>query len=295
MALKDMLVSVDRTRAGAARLRLALGLARSNGAHLVAVYPLPEPAGLVPPGPEFAPAAPPGMVAPGPIAGPMTGPAASESVREAEHAEAAERLFESELRANGIAGEWHLLGDRDIAELIEFAKTVDLAILGQLDQERRVEGAAQFSPQDVIMGAGRPVLVIPYAGTFATVGRRVLIAWDGSREAGRAINDAMPLIAGAEAVTVMLVAAQQAEFDGMRGAFEHMLRHLRHHGIDAEPEEAPRGDMAVSDVLLSRAADLGIDLIVAGAYHHSPLREAVLGGVSRELLAHMTVPVLLSH
>src|SRR5579884_3470585 len=204
MAVKDMVVALEGKRAGEARLRLSLGLARANGAHLDAIYPLAEPAGLISPGPEFAPAAPPGMVAPGPItgpiAGPMTGPTASESVREAEHAEAVERLFASELQANGIAGEWRLLAERDTAELVDLVKAVDLAILGQIDRQRRAEGAAQFPPEDVVMGAGRPVLVVPYAGAFATVGRRVLIAWDGSREAVRALNDAMPLIAGAERV-----------------------------------------------------------------------------------------------
>jgi nucleotide-binding universal stress UspA family protein len=288
MALRDFLVSVDRTRAGAARLRLALALARANGAHLTAIYP--PPADTLAPGLEFAPGAPPGVVVPGP----MTGPAPSEIARDVETAEAAERLFESELQANGIAGEWYLLGEHDAAELIEFAKAVDLVILGQLAQEQQEEGAAQFPPENVLMEAGRPVLVVPYAGAFATIGRRVLIAWDGSREAVRALNDAIPLIAGAEAASVMLVAARQEEFDGMRGALERTLRHLQRHGVDARPEEMVRGDMAISDVLLSRAADLGIDLIVAGAYHHSPLREAVLGGVSRELLAHMTVPVLMS-
>jgi nucleotide-binding universal stress UspA family protein len=96
-------------------------------------------------------------------------------------------------------------------------------------------------------------------------------------------------------VTVVHVAAQEAGLGKMRPALERIVRHLERHGVKAQPEEALKGDLAISDLLLSRAADLDADMIVAGAYHHSPLREALLGGVSRELLRHMTVPLLMSH
>jgi nucleotide-binding universal stress UspA family protein len=139
------------------------------------------------------------------------------------------------------------------------------------------------------------VLIVPYAGTFDTVGKRALVAWDGTREAVRAVNDALPLLGQAEAVTVMYVGAQEASLERHRLSIERIVHHLQRHGIAAKPEETLQGDIAISDVLLSRAADLSADLIVAGAYHHSQLREALIGGVSRELLEHMTVPVLMSH
>ena len=123
----------------------------------------------------------------------------------------------------------------------------------------------------------------------------MLIAWDGTREAARALNDALPLLAGARTVMVMTVLAHQGEFERAHPGLQRAVRHLERHGIPARAEQAMRGDLAVSDVLLSRAADLGADMIVAGAYHHSQLREALLGGVSRELLQHMTVPLLMSH
>jgi nucleotide-binding universal stress UspA family protein len=109
------------------------------------------------------------------------------------------------------------------------------------------------------------------------------------------VHDALPLLGAAEAVTVVTVARDEAGFERWQPHFERLIRHLGQHGVTAKLEEAVRAGLAISDLLLSRASDFGADLIVAGAYHHSPTREAWLGGVSRELLQRMTVPVLMSH
>jgi nucleotide-binding universal stress UspA family protein len=145
-----------------------------------------------------------------------------------------------------------------------------------------------------VLAAGRPVVVVPYAGAFETLGKRILIAWDGTREATRALHDALPLFTDSEA-TVVFVGSHERDLEQHRPALDRVVHHLQHHGIVARTEETLRGRLAVSDILLSRAADLAADLIVSGCYHHSPLREALVGGVSRELLEHMTVPVLMSH
>src|SRR5215472_5318017 len=168
MPLKDLLVCVDQTDAGKARLRLALGLARANRAHLVGVYALPD-----------APAEPITAVGFG-----VDAPS-----HQAEAAETWEHHFESELRLNGVDGKWHLLPDGDLTALIELGKSVDLTITGQIPPGLRANGAARFRPEDIVLATGRPALIIPYAGDFATVGRRALIAWDGTREANRALND----------------------------------------------------------------------------------------------------------
>jgi len=97
------------------------------------------------------------------------------------------------------------------------------------------------------------------------------------------------------AVTVMFVGANERELEQHRPALERIVGHLRRHGINATLEETLRAGLPISDILLSRAADFAADLIVTGGYHHSQLREALIGGVSRELLEHMTVPVLMSH
>jgi nucleotide-binding universal stress UspA family protein len=137
--------------------------------------------------------------------------------------------------------------------------------------------------------------MVPYIGTFVQVGRRVLVAWDGSRDAVRALNDALPVIATAEEVVVMTVHTHDKDVELGRSATERIIRHLARHGIVAHVDQRLRSNTAISDWLLSRAMDFYVDLIVAGACRHSPLRDAVIGGVSRDLFQRMTVPVLMSH
>jgi nucleotide-binding universal stress UspA family protein len=233
--------------------------------------------------------------APGAIGGLPISAAApvAQAVREAERADTVEQRLREELPLRTLDDEWHMLDHTDLAELIQLTKAADLVVVGQYPGDDS-GGVTWLRPDDVMIDAGRPVLVVPYAGSFERVGRRVLIAWDGTREANRALHDALPLIGGAEAVTVMHVGAQQADLDRDRPWLERVVRHLGRHGIKAQPEESARGGVPISGVLLSRAADLGADMIV-GAHHHSQWRESLLGGVSRDLLDHMTVPVLMSH
>ena len=296
MALKDILVGVDPSTAGEGRLKLALNLVRAHQAHITACYVMREEHGAPSPILPGVPVNPgPGVLVAreaGPTLGDTLPTPISPASREAERAEQAEELFRTELRAHGLGGEWHLLSPGETAVFIDLAKSFDLTILGQLSPEIRSTG---FRPDEIIIATGRPVLMVPYAGTFDTVGRRALVAWDGTREAARAANDALPLLQNAEAVTVMFVGARETALAEQRPSIERMVHHLQRHGIPARTEETLQGDLRISDVLLSRAADLAADLLIAGAYHHSQLREALVGGVSRELLDHMTVPVLMSH
>ena len=294
MALKDILVGIDPSTAGEGRLKLALNLVRAHRAHITACYVMREEHGA--PVNPILPGAPVNL-GPGVLVAPETrttvgDPAFAPASRETERAEQVEELFRTELRAHGLSGEWHLLSPGETAIFIDFAKSFDLTILGQLSPEIRSTG---FRPDEIVIATGRPVLVVPYAGSFDTVGKRVLVAWDGTREATRAANDALPLLENADAVTVIFVGARETALAEHHPSVERMVHHLRRHGIPAQTEETLQGDLRISDVLLSRAADLAIDLLVAGAYHHSQLREALVGGVSRELLDHMTVPVLMSH
>jgi nucleotide-binding universal stress UspA family protein len=263
MAIRDILVTLDSSVPGEVRLRLALALASSRKARLTAAYVLPAPRSAAAGGPE--------------------------------RAEEIERQFRGELHYRGIEGEWCLLEEGDPTELVESANTVDLTILGQQSSRARADSAGEFAPDAVVVEVGRPILVVPYAGKFEAVGRRPLIAWDGSREAARALGDALPLIEGAEAATVMYIGGSEKQLERAQPALDRVVHHLQRHGIKASGKATRGGDIPTSDLLLSRAADLDADMIVAGAYHHSPIREALLGGVSRELLRHMTVPVLMSH
>jgi nucleotide-binding universal stress UspA family protein len=120
----------------------------------------------------------------------------------------------------------------------------------------------------------------------------VLACWDGSRTAARAIGDAMPLLERAKAVEVVIV-AEERKSEEMTGA--NMNAHLVRHGVAASVKRIAKGDIAIQDALLSYAADSGADFMVMGGYGHSRLREFILGGVTRGILASMTLPVLMSH
>jgi nucleotide-binding universal stress UspA family protein len=298
MNLKDILVCLDPTAAGEARLHLAVSLARSHHAHLSAAYVLPEaiPGAARPAGGTGVPtglAWLPGGAAPAHRAASGEPPAASAVVPGAELAGIIEQRFREQVQPHAIEGDWHLFEAGEGAELAARVGAADLAVFGQTSPDYRLP--AGFRPEDVIVGSGRPMLVVPYTSKSTTVGRRVLVAWDSTREASRALHDALPLIVKAETVTVLTLSTREAGLERATPALDRVIRHLERHGITAQPEETLRGDLPVAEALLSRAADLDADLIVAGAYHHSQFREALVGGVSRALLDHMTVPVLMSH
>ena len=197
------------------------------------------------------------------------------------------------MHINATHGEWHLFDRGETDQLIALAKSTDLVIIGQHMPD--TPSSAEFRPQQVVVACGRPLLVVPYVGNFPSVGKHVLVAWDGSREAVRAAHDALPLMAGATAVTVIAVAATARGLERNHTSVDRIVHHLARHGLPVRSEESPQGDIAISDLLLSRASDLDADLIVAGAFHHTRFREALIGGVSHDLLRHMTVPVLMSH
>ncbi|MBE9552893.1 MAG: universal stress protein, partial [Proteobacteria bacterium] len=131
----------------------------------------------------------------------------------------------------------------------------------------------------------------PYIGAQAEIGRNVLVAWNGSREAARAVSDAMPILEAADSIEVFAV--EPRGIGDIPGA--DIAQHLARHGLKTDAAKTAGLDIEVGDVLLNQVADGGADLIVMGAYGHSRMRELVLGGATRHILGHMTVPVLLSH
>ena len=116
-------------------------------------------------------------------------------------------------------------------------RAADLVIYPQNSAEYRLP--AGFAPEDLVVAAGRPVLVVPYAGEFAALGRRVLVAWDGSREAARAAHDALPLLQKAELVTLLTVSEREADFERHRPGLERMLRNYERHGIRVRGRRRP--------------------------------------------------------
>jgi nucleotide-binding universal stress UspA family protein len=146
-----------------------------------------------------------------------------------------------------------------------------------------------------MLSCGRPTLIVPYIGPRATFGERVLVAWDGRREASRALGDALPLLKRAGAVVIMTVSPDVDRPTLNDIAQQRLAHYLRAHRVEAQMEKFDVRDRDVAAWLLSRAADLGIDLMVMGGYGHSRLQETVLGGVTRSILQAMTVPVLMAH
>jgi nucleotide-binding universal stress UspA family protein len=147
--------------------------------------------------------------------------------------------------------------------------------------------------EHVALGAGRPVVVVPYAGAFAAIGKRALVAWNGSREATRALTDAIPLLREADKVYLMVFNRRGNGTHNLPGA--DIGLYLARHGVTVEVSVQASDEVDVGNQILSRVADLDIDLIVMGAYGHSRMRELVLGGVTRTIFDSMTAPVFMSH
>lgn len=281
MSYKDLLVHIDSSEHCNARLALAVALARRFDAHLSGLYVMPSL--------EISPY----------IADqfPTTALEAAQTLI-AQQREDAKAMFAATTGPLGDKAEWlEKRGDRfdRIEALRRAAYCADLAILGQADPEDGAEDGGSYLREQVVMGSGRPVLLVPYAGNFATLGERVLVAWNASAQAARAINDALPLLKTAKRVVILTINPEDGNRGDSGAPGADIARHLTRHGIEAEPTHIIDHDVDVADLLLSRVTDEAADMIVMGVYGHSRLRELVLGGVSRALFAHMTVPVLMAH
>jgi nucleotide-binding universal stress UspA family protein len=282
MSLKDILVHLDTTVRSATRLEAAARLAMRHGAHLVGMHVIDIPSvnyfyGAAMP---FVPANPDEIV----------DRIRAEAQQAAEPVEAA---FRDCLNRNSLQGEWRLVEGNPPVMVALHARYADLCVVGQPNP---------YEPQDAdavtvttVMTSGRPVLAIPFAGEFPVIGERVLIAWNASREAARAVNDALPLLTSAQEVTVLAINPQRGVGGHGDVPAADIALHLARHGLKAEAAHTVAKDISDGEALLSYAADIGADLIVAGAYGHSRARELVFGGVTRTLIAEMTAPVLLSH
>lgn len=170
------------------------------------------------------------------------------------------------------------------------ARYADLTVIGQKPlsgADNAEEGFADL----LVMRSGRPVLVFPYVGAQAAIGKHVVVAWNASREAARAIGDAMPILEKSEKVDILSI--EPEGIGDLPGA--DIAQHLARHGINADAKRSAANKIDAGDVLLNFVSDSGADLVVMGAYGHSRVREMVLGGVTRHMLEHMTVPVLMSH
>ena len=278
MKLCDILVHIDQSPRALMRLDIAAELARQHGAHLTALQVIDV-------------ALP--VMAMGDGGGGAVIAELMEQMRQSALAAGVKLkvAFEAALARDGIMGEWRQVEGTTQEILALHGRYADLLVLGQDDPESDSAGLLEA----MVFDCGRPVLAIPFAGSFKTIGKRVLVGWNASREASRALHDALPLITKAETATVFLAKATR----GLDGHGEEpgadIARHMVRHGLKVEVAMAIAHDVPDSALLLNHANDMGADLLVMGAYGHWRLREFILGGMTRSLLREMTVPVLLSH
>lgn len=277
MTYKTILVHCDAGPKVGRRLAVAVELARRNAAHLIGVavrQPFVTPAfaeGITPMDSLYT---------------------AYETTAKADEGIAA-AAFAAAVKSAGLSTDWVVAEGYAEEQLPVRARYADLLVLGQSDPDAETR-TPPVAPESVVLASGRPALVVPHVGVSSPPGHRILLCWSATRESARAATEALPLLRQAVKVIVLIVDRDHPPAGaGEPGA--DIKTWLARHGIDALVQHDVAVDSDVGGVILSRAADNSADLIVMGLYGHSRLRQMVLGGVSRTMLASMTVPVLMAH
>ena len=280
MTYRSLLVFLDRDPHYTARTQIAMRLARELDCHLVGLAPtgVLDLQLLAEAGPSLTQLADLGL----------------DTLRQ--RAGQAAEQFSDDCRAAGLKSFEAVVDEADRAlSLVRHAHCSDLTVLTQADPASPGHSFAQAVVEQVVLYSARPTLIIPYAGRFDSIGSNVMVAWDDSREAARALADALPLLRHARQVQVVSWAkASKINDEAQRPSLDALKQWLMWQGVMAEVR-IESTEIGIGDAMLSRAADLGADLIVMGAYGHARWAERVLGGATHELLAAMTVPVLMSH
>jgi nucleotide-binding universal stress UspA family protein len=274
---KTILAHFDSTERAATRLRVAASIAGDFDAHLATVYSIVSPLYSEP------------FVADG---GAFV---AQELLRFQERKDAdARAAFDRLVPTFGRPVEWRGEAGDPATVVNEHSRYADLVVVGQYDDDQPNDTTPDFIGR-VIMGAGRPVLVVPYAGTFEAVGRRVMVSWNASREAAIAVTAALPILRRATDVQVTTFNARSGRggHGDIPGA--DIATFLARHGVKANVSGSTSKELDIGSQILSRADDYQSDLIVMGGYGHSRAFEFVMGGATRTLLEAMTVPVIFAH
>jgi nucleotide-binding universal stress UspA family protein len=278
ISYKTILVHCDGNPKTAQRLAVAVQVAQRHGSHLVGVH-VQEPFN-VPPFTE-------GAIA---IDDLFT---AYDAAAKADQATAA-TTFQKAHKGAGISTEWRLARGYADTELALHARYADVVVVGQTAPDSESVTPTDL-PETIALSTGRPVLVVPHIGAPSKVGKTMMLCWNASRESARAASDALPLRREAEKVIVLAVDPRSSSRGHGAEPGADVATWLSRHGVKVTVQRDVAADADVGDVILSRAADHDVDLIVMGLYGHSRIREMVLGGASRTLLASMTVPVFVAH
>ena len=267
MGIRDILVHLDNSASSAPRLDVAIAFARKHGARLRGLYLIThlfyEPSGI----------------------------------GEKTDSKKVEQQFLDNTSEAGIASEWifqdcSIMGS-NISDLITmYAYYTDLLIVGQVNLAAPTINIPTNLVERVILSSGRPVLVIPYSGTFKTAGDRIMVAWKAGRESIRAVNDALPHMHKAHSVVIM---EGKKTHDVDDATVESVKAFLLKHEINVTIDVISSGDFPIGDMLLNNICEKKIDLLVMGAFAPNRRGKLELSPVAQHVLKHLTAPVLMSH
>lgn len=285
MPFKDILVHLDASPRCDARVDVAAGLAARHEAYLTGLFVIDLP----PPDAFYGfPAAFLDLQRAEDIVDRMRVTAMADAAR-------VEASFRERLRRDGLQGEWRQVEGLAGQTVALHGRYADFIVVGQPDPHAASTGRPVEPPATTLASSGRPLLVVPFAGSFATVGDQVLVGWNASAESARAVNAALPILRRARRVTVLSINPRR----GIGGEGDvpaaDIVLHLARHGITAEAAHTIAEGISEGDALLSYAADIGADLLVTGLYGHSRVREVVFGGVTQSLMTEMTIPAFMMH
>jgi nucleotide-binding universal stress UspA family protein len=278
--IKDILVQIPTERPGRPVVDASISLAAAFGAHLDALA-----AGYVSTSTAY--------VMDGSAGAAVAAVFEMEEERAAQRAAAALQVFEAEARNANIAYECRAIEDApaDAATAVATAaRLYDLAVV--LQPDTRTDSFDNILPREVLIQAGGPVLFVPhiFRGTFNP--KRIGICWDGSRLAARAVRDARPFLARADAVVAIAINEENVPVEA---SAQNLAKHLARADLPIRIVELPAARAEIQPTILSLTADENLDMLVMGGYGHSRLQEGLLGGVTRAMLQAMTVPTLMSH
>lgn len=272
MSLNSILLHVDSSPGYPARLELAINLAKTHGAHLKGIYVLSHA--------YYAPRHTAGM---------------TEAERKAGD------IFNEKTSQAGISAEWLFVDwsvvGVSVTEIITmFAYYCDLVIVGQPDHNSPDSNTPLDLPERLGLGAGCPILMVPYTGAFTTTGERVMIAWKSGRESARATKDALPILEKARHVSVVTISSSDNHDHRDEENARSICSRLARHSVNAGHEQILGGSsISIGDLLLNYACEQKMDLLVMGAYAQSRRGVFMFSPVAKHLLSHMTLPILFSH
>jgi len=279
MSYKSIIVHLDTGERTHRRLAVAVSMAGQFGAHLTGVFSIDSP----------DPKSSAQTVAAGQYH-------SDRKNRRIQRRASLEQLFRTELQRCEVSGSWLVADESANLAVPRMGRYADLIIAGQEDVEDPDSYIANNFQENLIMSAGCPVLLMPHVDLTPSVATHVMVAWDSSREAARAVHDALPFMRKAKNTTVVTIKPMKDHSAGNGHLRPDIAVVIARHGIEVRAVEIEADeDVSVGDTLLSHALDMGADLVVMGAYAHSRWQELVVGSTTRTILQSMAVPLLMSH